>query len=231
MPVVHTRSHQQAAGMKYAAGAGDVDKHGCDDSSKIVHHIVPQGKFLHSWPEWRRIPFTSDALGQVLKGQCYCRDREFRSLLHRDCGYSDGKSPVARPLPGRDVVMLWLFVEVSGVDDGRHRVFAVSRRNSHIPAGDRPEQFQGLVRGEPRTLRGRLCRAGAAFRRDGRAKARGRFAERALRAESERFDCPHQSRHPLLQGQAALQGSSRYLVLARRQEGLGPAGLLSAHRA
>src|SRR5919106_6724847 len=69
MPVVHTRSHQQAAGMKYAAGAGDVDKHGCDDSSKIVHHIVPQGKFLHSWPEWRRIPFTSDALGQVLKGQ------------------------------------------------------------------------------------------------------------------------------------------------------------------
>ena len=67
----------------------------------------------------------------------------------------------------------------------------------------------------------RLCRAGPRLRRGDRAAAAGDFAGRDLRAEGQRLALPHQSRRSLLQGQAALQGPHRPLVLARRPSRLG----------
>ena len=81
-------------------------------------------------------------------------------------------------------------------------------------------------------LRGRLCRAGAALR--GSDRAPGSSRSRLPSATRPRINGSISRINRdvrFSQRQAAIQGPSRHLVLAWREEGLGPARLLSADHA
>src|ERR1051325_6138602 len=104
----------------------------------------------------------------------------------------------------------------------RHPGAALHAEALRLPAGARRAQRPRLVRRQQRALRARRPPAGpAVHQRLRRASRQVRAAPGRRSASRRRLDVPHPPRHPLLEGQVAVQDPRRPPLLSRVGEGGG----------